>query len=389
MTADYIIRNGRVIDPTEGTDEVRDICIRNKRIISAEDNCVECNKDRVIDASGKIVMPGLVDFHTHIFYTGSGIGIHPDTMIAQGTTAAVDAGSAGAYNYESFQHTVVETSLVKIKSFLEVYSGGQLGPKLCEDFNPALYNVDKMERIVDKYRDSILGLKIRLSKGVVPDASGADYLKAAVELAEELDRRLGTKLRVCVHTTDAPVSAGELAGCLRPGDIFCHCYQGAGNNIISETGVMDPGVLDARKRGVLFDAANGKGNFGLSVAQKVIAAGFLPDIISTDLTNDKYNMPPYDKNFPVLLSKYLALGMDLMTILKAAIATPARLMGMEGKIGCLTPGASADIAIFDLRNKDYVVKDFKDDKLECHQLLVPELTMIDGEIQYCQTDFYL
>lgn len=389
MKVDYIIRGGRVMNPATGTDEVRDVYVRNMRIVDPAGEPVTCNPDQIIDATGKIVTPGLIDFHTHLFYTGSAIGIHPDTMIAQGTTAAVDAGSAGSSNYETFFRTVVVPSLIKIKGFLEVYSGGQLDPKLCEDFNPNLYNIDRMERIVDQHRDNILGLKIRLSKGVVPTETGTDYLKAAVELAEELNHRLGTHLSVCVHTTNAPVSAGELASCLRPGDIFCHCYQGAGNNIVSEDGILDPGILEARKRGVIFDAANGKGNFGLKAAQKALAAGFLPDIISTDLTVDKYNMPPYCKNLPTLLSKYLALGLDLMTILKAVTSTPAKLMHMEGQIGTLAPGAYADISVFDLRHHHFIVKDFQNDALECNQLLVPQLTMINGEIQYCQTDFYL
>ena len=246
-----------------------------------------------------------------------------------------------------------------------------------------------MERIIDTYRDSILGLKIRLSKGVIPEKTGVDYLRAVVRLADELNERLGTSLRVCVHTTNSPVSAGEVADCLRTGDIFCHCYQGVGNPICLEDGTIDPGVVRARERGVIFDAANGKGNFGLKAAQRALAAGFEPDIISTDLTVDKFNMPPYAKNLPSVISKYLALGMDLMKILEKVTVNPARLMKMDGRIGTLKPGALADIAIFELKEKTYIQKDFCDDELECNQILVPQLTMIAGEIQYCQSDFYL
>lgn len=389
MKADYIIRGGRVMDPAAGTDEVRDVVVRNMRILDPAGEPVECAPNQIIDATGMIVAPGLIDFHTHLFHEGSTICIHPDMMIAQGTTAAVDAGSAGTATYEAFYKSVVAQSLVRIKGFLTVYSGGQLDPKLCEDFDPALYNIDKMERVIDQYRDNILGLKIRLSKGVVPDETGADYLKACVELAEELDRRLGTSLRVCVHTTNSPVSAGELASCLRPGDIFAHCFQGAGNTIVLEDGSIDPGVLEARKRGVIFDAANGKGNFGLKAAQGALAAGFLPDIISTDLTVDKFNMPPYAKNLPLLLSKYLTLGMDLMPVLERVTARPAELMGMAGQIGTLKPGAYADIVILKQKEAHFVHKDFRDDELPGDVVLVPQLTMCAGEIQYCQSDFYL
>ena len=389
MKVDYIIRNGHVYDPLNGVNEIRDVYVKNMHIVDPKGEDVECKADFIIDATGKIVTPGLIDFHTHLFHEGSSICIHPDMMIAQGTTSAVDAGSAGTSTYSAFYKSVIAQSQVRVKGFLTVYGGGQLDPKLCEDFNPALFNVEKMERVIEANKDNILGLKIRLSKGVVPDETGADYLRTVVKLADELNEKLGTSLRVCVHTTNSPVPAGELAECLRPGDIFCHCFQGAGNTIVGEDGTIDPRVLEARERGVIFDAANGKGNFGIKTAQAALAAGFLPDIISTDLTVDKFNMPPYAKNLPLVISKYLALGMDLMTILERVTVVPARLMGMEGKIGTLQEGSFADIAIFELKEKEYIQKDFCDDEILCGQILVPQLTMIDGEIQYCQSDFYL
>lgn len=387
MRADFIIRGGRVVDPYTAVDEIRDVVIQNAKIVDPQGEVVECGC--VIDASGCIVAPGLVDFHTHIFYEGSGSCIRPDLMIAQGTTTAVDAGSAGTVTYEAFYKTVIAQSAVRIKSFLTTYSGGQLDFKLCEDFNPQLINLQRMERVIDKYRDNILGLKIRLSKGVVPDDKGLDYLKRVVELAEELNRKLETSLRVCVHTTNAPVTAGELADCLRPGDIFCHCYQGMGNTIVMEDGSISEQILEARKRGVIFDAANGRGNFGVETAKQALAAGFLPDIISSDLTIDKFNIPPYAKNLLTVMAKYLTMGMDFVDVLRAVTATPAQIMGMEGKIGTLKPGADADIVILKQKEKVFVQKDFKDDELVSNILFVPQLTMCAGEINFCQTDFFL
>lgn len=387
MKASYIIRNGRVMDPRTGLDRIQDLVILNNRIVDPQGEAVTC--DHIIDATDCVVAPGLIDFHTHVFYEGSGIGIRPDFMIPQGTTSAVDAGTSGTANFEAFYKTVVASSTVRLKSFLTVYSGGQLDPKLCEDFNPELFNLERMERIVDKYRDNILGLKIRFSRGVVPDDKGMDYLKATVELADWLNARLGTALRVCVHTTNSPVSAGDLASCLRPGDIFCHCFQGSGNHLVLENGEIDPGVLEARKRGVLFDAANGKGNFGIETAKRALAKNFLPDIISSDLTNDKFNMPPYDKNLPTVLSKYLTLGLDLMTVLRTVTEIPAKIMGMAGQIGTLQPGAYADVVVLKEKNIPVLHKDWKDDTLQGNVLLVPQMTLCAGEIQFCQTDFWL
>ena len=387
MKADYVIRNGRVIDPLNNVDEVRDIVIRNMHIVNAGSQTVEC--DHVIDAAGCIVTPGLIDFHCHVFHEGSSISVYPDMMIAQGTTAAVDAGSAGTSTYEAFHKSVIENSLVRIKTFLTVYGGGQLDPRLCEDFNPDLYNLEKTERLIDKYRDEILGLKIRISKGVVPDEKALDYLKYLVELADRINDKLQTNLRICVHTTNSPVTADKLADILRRGDIFCHCYQGAGNTILEEDGSIREGIIRARNRGVIFDAANGKGNFGISVAQNALKKGFYPDIISSDLTVDKFNMPPYAKNLPTVLSKYLTLGMNLSDVIRAATATPAQIMGMEKKIGTLMPGAYADICILKQKEISFEHRDWREDTLQAKELLVPQMTLCAGEIQYCQNDFYL
>ena len=387
MRFDYIIKNGRIIDPSQNLDAVQDIYIRNSRVVSLPNGeTAEC--EHIIDAEGCIVTPGWIDFHTHLFREGSNICIDPDMMVAQGTTAAVDAGSAGSATYEAFYKSVIAQSMIRVKAFLTLYAGGQLDPKLLEDFNPKLYNFDKIERIVEKHTDVLLGFKVRISRGVVPDDKGMDYLKAVVDAANTIGEKVGRHLRVCVHTTNSPMSAGELASALRAGDIFCHCFQGAGNTIVLEDGRIDAGIIEARKRGVIFDSANGKGNFGVRTAEKALAAGFKPDIISTDLTVDKFNMPPYCKNLPTLLSKYVTLGMDLTDIVRCVTETPAKIMGLEGKIGTLKVGAFANVTIMKSKQVKIMHKDFKDDELIGDILLVPQMTLIDGEIQYCQTDFW-
>lgn len=379
MKVDYIIKNGRVVDPAAGIDEVRDVAVVGSHIVALEGEAEP--RWAVIDATDCIVTPGLIDFHTHLFHQGSGICIRPDFMLPYGTTAAVDAGSAGCANMRAFFSSAVEPSALKIKAYMTVFSGGQIDAGINEDFNPAKYNEALIRRVLEKYPHSILGLKIRISKGVVEDA---EPLRATVALADKIGGGLG----VCVHTTNCPVPSGELADMLRPGDVFCHCFQGAGNTIVMDNGKIDPRVLAARERGVIFDAANGKGNFGLKAARAALDAGFLPDVISTDLTNDKFNMPYYCKNLPTLMSKYLALGLDFNTVLRCVTATPAKLMHMEGKIGTLQPGAFADIAIFKMKDIEVTHRDFQDDEIKSDKLLVPQLTMASGEILYCGNDFY-
>lgn len=387
MRASYVIKGGRVVDPSRGIDEVTDVCIKNNRIVEAGAD-VECDPWHVIDATGCIVTPGLIDYHAHFFHGGSATTVYPDTLASTGMTAAVDAGTPGPATYESFYATSVCNSALRLKGYLTPWAGGQLDAGVNEDFNPAKFNRDRIARVVDRYRDNILGLKIRLSHGLVPADCAADYLRGTVELAEDLDRELGTSLRVCVHTTDCPITAGELAGQLRAGDVFTHCYQGKGNGIVLEDGTIDPGVLEARERGVLFCSANGKSNYALKTCKAALAQGFLPDIISTDATVDKTHIAPYCKNIAVLLSKYLTLGLSLSEVIAAATAAPAAAMDMAGQIGTLAPGSYADVAILKYTDEVEVHhRDCFDVELVGHDLLVPQMTFANGDPVFSYTAF--
>lgn len=386
IKADYLIVNGIVMDPSQNLSEEMDVAVRNGKIVSVLPKGEwKGEADCTIDASDCMVFPGLIDFHTHIYHAGSGICIHPDMMIANGITATCDAGSSGCMNYEAFHQTAAVPRIVKVKSFLNVYSGGQLCHAFDEILDVNRFDEDQIFRVVEKYRDSILGLKIRIPRTIVGSGEqGLEPLKRTVQLAEAI----GDGFRVAVHVTDGPVPAERIADVLRSGDIFAHCFHGKGDTIIGDDGHVLPGILEARKRGVLFDVANGKGNFGIRTAKAALEDGFLPDIISSDMTPDKYNMPPYCKNLPLILSKFLALGMPLEEIVRRTTEIPAAVMGMKDKIGTLKAGSAADVAIFKLKDQEVLHKDWCDEEFVSHQLLVPQLTMCDGVIQFCQTDFF-
>lgn len=383
--ADFLIRGGHVVDPSQDVDGVTDVAVRNGKVVGifpggsrAQEAFYE------VDATGCLVFPGIIDFHTHIFHEGGGFCIRPDMMIANGVTATCDGGSAGCMNYSSFFQSAVVPSAVKIKSFLNIYSGGQLCHAFDEILDMKRFDIPRIQRVVEKYRDSILGLKIRIPQEIVGSgAEGLEPLKRTVEAAEYIG-----DLKVCVHVTSGPVPAEEIVSVLRPGDVVAHCYHGRDNNIIGEDGHVLPGVWEARKRGVIFDVANGKGNFSLKVAKAAMADGFLPDIISSDMTNDKYNMPPYCKNMPVIMSKFLALGMPLAELIRRVTELPADVMGMKDKIGTLKPGSIADISVFKMEDVKTVQKDFFDEEFEVNRLLTPVMTMCDGVIQYCRTDLF-
>ena len=377
MSTDYLLRGARVIDPASGIDEIRDLFIRGSRLADPDKRDSAGSSARIIDLSGCIATPGLIDYHAHVFHTGSTIAIEPDALLAQGTTTVVDAGTAGCANYELFEASVIVRSAIRILSFLNEYDRGQEDAALPENFDPALYDREAMAALAAKY-PGILGLKLRLSRGIVPDERAEEILRACVELADELGAQISRPLRLCVHATDCPLPAGELAAILRPGDIFCHCFQGKGHSILTEDGGIDPGVLKARERGVLFDAANGRGNFSLSVARGALRADFLPDIISSDLTVFTFRDSPHVRSLPHVMSKYLSLGLSLPEVLRRCTEIPAKLLGLEGEIGTLRAGARADIAVFKLEDRIWEQEDFCGEKIRCEQLLVPQMTFLGG-----------
>ena len=396
MEYDWILRGGRVIDPASGTDEIRDVYVRDGRIADNTDEIAWCGGktypagqaedggmvislgERIIDATGLIMTPGLIDFHAHVYCPGSALSVRADELLRQGTTTVVDAGTCGCADFDTFAETVIQRPGPRIRAFLNVASGGLSNPDIPEDYDPAGYDTGRIEEVIRRYGDGIIGLKIRLSKGIVPEDRAAYYLDECISLAGRLEERLGRRLRVCVHTTDSPVPAGDLAEMLRPGDIFCHCYAGAGSTILTEKGEIDPKILAARKRGVLFDAANGKANFSLDTARRALAAGFLPDIISTDLTSMTCGDSPYVGSLPRILSKYMELGLSLPEAVRRCTAVPAAILGEEGERGTLRPGAGADIAVFRLEDTPFMQKDFRGDTITCRRRLVPVMTILSG-----------
>ena len=381
--ADLIIRNGTVVDPWQGVNGCRDILIRGGKILAAPDEDEDdaaAEGGKVIEARGCLVFPGLIDYHAHLFYGGTEVGVHPDSaLLPQGVTTAVDQGSAGFVNWESFFRTVISNSQVRIYSHLHVSPAGLATAGWPEPVDPRLYNLERVRSLFENYSGWLCGLKIRQSREVVGEL-GLAPLKAALDMAGELG------CRVVVHTTNPPGAAEDLVSLLRPGDVFCHVYQGKGSTIIGAGGKVKSAVRKARDRGVVFDTADGRPHYAFSVIRAAIADGFAPDVISTDVVRSSlYEHTVF--GLPFIMSKYLNLGLSLPSVVEACTAAPARLVGMQGRLGTLAPGASADVAIFKLKASDIVLRDHFGDSLVCEQILVPQMTIRGGKIVYRCLEF--
>lgn len=373
---DLLIKNGQVIDPENHINDVRPVAVYNGKIVAYTEGEPARH---VIDATGKYVFPGLIDAHAHMFDGGTDIGICPDAAyLPTGVTAAIDF-SAGVSNYPLFRSSVIARSKVTIKSFLQVCSAGLVTSSYHECIDPKYFNTEKIARIYGENRDNILGLKIRQSEELA-EGLGIEPLKATVRIAEQIG------CPVEVHCTNIPVPTAEVLDVLRPGDIFEHVYQGVKNTIIDAQGKLHACVLEARKRGILFDTAEGRKHGDFEVMMKAKEQGFIADMCSTDLVlGSMYRRPIF--SLPNLMSRYICMGIPLEEVIRMSTARPAALMQMTGEIGCLSANARADIAIFSWQKVEQVYRDWKGSKFVADGMLKPEMTIKGGQLMYCAPDF--
>jgi len=380
VKVDLLIKNGKILDPGREIFDKGDVFIRNNTIVAVPEG-EEVAAAKVLDAEGCLVVPGLIDYHAHVFPGGTKIGIHADSaLLCQGVTTVVDQGSAGVNNMDSFMQTVAQTCQTRIFAYLHVSPAGLATlPKSLEPVDPKIYDLAAARDVMAKYPQQLLGLKIRQSEEIVGEF-GLAPLAATVKLAEEID------CPVVVHTTNPPEETEELAALLRSGDVYTHVYQGKGHTIIDEAGKVRPGIWAARERGVIFDTADGRGHYAFSTIKDALADGFAPDVISTDVVHSSlFEHSVY--GLPFIMTKYVNLGVPLQNVVKACTTTPAKLLGMEGKLGTLAPGAIADIAIFKFKEQAIRMEDVLGEELQCTHAFIPQATILDGKVVYRNMEF--
>lgn len=373
-----LIKNGLVYDPLTHTAQKRDLAVQAGRIADpaqVQDALVQ------VDAAGCLVTPGLIDLHAHVLTSVSDGAVNADMLcLPNGVTTCVDGGTAGTACLESgILHDALPAQ-TRVLTLMHTTPEGLCTGLHGENQTPAFWDREKLRELAQRWPDHIAGLKVRMSRSLLdPYGLTTEPLEETVALAEELG------LKVVVHTVDPNVDTQRVAQLLRPGDIFCHVYGGKTENILDENGLVKPGIRQARERGVLFDACNGRGNFLFKVAKPAIEQGFAPDIISSDANPLTYYTHPL-VTLPRLLSKYLALGMDLYDVLDTATINAARWLGRE-ELASMAEGTEADIAVFRLTDKDCEHRDFSGERVLGHQVLVPQMTIRAGQVAYSQVDF--
>jgi dihydroorotase len=390
MTFDLLIRGGRVIDPAAATDAVLDVAIARGRIASVDSQIPAASARQVVDASGLLVLPGLIDLHTHVFHDFTYWGVDPDlTAHDSGVTTWVDAGSAGAASLRAFRKHVVRRAGVRIKAFINISSIGLVGPEY-ELSEPSYLDVELLRRAAQGNLDFLVGIKVRMASPTVGN-TGLLALQRALEAADEVG------LPIMVHISDAPPEIGEVLALLRPGDIVTHCCTGGSMKLVSSDGEPLKAARDALDRGILLDVGHGAGSLNFASADAMLAAGIMPHTISTDIhqmsrhvnslvSSDAVDSPIIqylagkDDRFdlPQCMSKFLALGVPLTEVVAATTSHAAAFLGMSDEIGCLRPGARADVGLFRLVDGPVSFTDVSGNVRTGNQRLVNVQTFADG-----------
>lgn len=375
MKYDLLISGGRVIDPLAKFDGSADVGLKNGLVAEMEPDLDKAEAGRVIDASGLIVVPGLIDYHAHAFIGADNLGLALDeACLSTGVTTLVDGGSVGAATFKGFKELVIDRSRVRVLSFLHISSIGLADIAVGESTYLDLHDPERAAETARAYPDLIKGIKVRQQKEIVGD-NGLEPLRRAKQAA-----KLAGGLPVMVHVTNPPVPLREIMDLLDPGDTVTHFLHGRGYGLLNDQGRTAEEAWAARERGLIFDTARGMSNFNFEVARVALADGFLPDVISTDMT--AAGRAGIVKSLPHCLATFLTLGLSLSQVIEMSTLAPARLLGWDDRIGSLQLGRIGDVALFELVEAETEFIDAEGGRLVGARRLEPRYTISDGQVAW-------
>ncbi len=370
MTYDIVIKNGTVVDPSQGLHAKKDIAVAGGKIRAIEDSISDKDTHDVIEADGLLVTPGLVDLHVHVWWGVAHLAIEADpACVYRGVTTAIDAGSSGANTIAGFNRYVMDEAHTRVLAFLHISGMGQLDNEIGELQDIRWARVDKAVEAAKLHADRIVGIKVRLTDNIVGE-NDVVAIKRASEAAKEIGKPLMIHIGGSVHPLE------ELLPVLRSGDIVTHSFTGNTNGILDNNDRVKDVAKDAASRGVIFDVGHGAGSFSFDVQEKAIEDGFWAGTVSSDVHRYNLRGPVYD--LMTTLSKYLYLGKTLDEVIALGTTAPARAVHLDDHIGTLQVGADADISIIELREGPVTLTDARGATREGNQLLVPVETLRAG-----------
>jgi dihydroorotase len=375
---DLLVQNGHLIDPKNGLDGKMDVAILDGRIAGVDPNIPRAEAREVVDASGLFVTPGLIDLHVHVFhgteadsaYCNGFNALPPDGFTFRGgVTTVVDAGGAGWRNFTQFKKQTIDRSETRVLAFLNIVGSGMKGDPFEQDLTDM--NAELTAQRIRQFSGVLVGVKVAHYRG--GDWAPVDRAVEAGELAD-------VPVMVDFGSHSPPLSLADLLLVhLRPGDILTHAYAHVKGRmpVINAGGEVEEFVLQARKRGLLFDVGHGAGSFLFRVAVPAMQQGFSPDTISTDLHARSMNAGM--KDLLNVMSKFLNLGMTLREAVSKTTWEPAGITKRED-LGHLSVGAPADVALLRLHTGSYGFLDVRGGRLRGNKKLECELVLREGRV---------
>jgi len=373
-----LVKGGHVLDARHGIDGVRDVAIADGKIAAVAADIPAADAASVVDARGLYVTPGLIDIHAHLFYgteanteySNGPRAVPPDShSFRSGQTTMVDVGGAGWRNFQQFKEQTIDRSRTRVLAFLNIVGHGMKGGPVEQDLGDM--DAKLTAQRATQFRDHIVGVKVAHYMG--PEWE-------PVTRAVEAGRRADVPVMIDFGGNDPPQSLDALLNThLRPGDIFTHMYAHVRGRtpLVNAQGEVEPYVLAARKRGVVFDVGHGGGSFLFSQAVPATRQGFHPDVISTDLHGGSMNGGM--KNILNVMSKFLNLGMSLPDVVKANTSRAAEVI-KRADLGHLGVGAEADVAVLGLQKGEFAFVDSGGWRMPGTQKLECELTVKAGQV---------
>jgi len=373
MSIDLVLRGGRVIDPSQSIDRVADVAFSGGKVVAIGDNLVE-GAHAIKDVAGKIVTPGLIDLHTHVYWGGTSLGVDPLVLARGGCTTLVDTGSAGPGNYPGFLEHVIKPSPVRIIAYLNVSFAGIYGfskrVMVGESGDLRLMAPIDAVEVAAANRDTLAGIKVRVgfnasgNSGIVP-------LDIGRQVADRLD------MPMMVHIDIPPPTLPEVLERMREGDVLTHCFRPFPNSPATADRKVHPAVIDARHRGVIFDVGHGMGSFAFDTARVMLDNDFMPDCISSDVHALCIDGPAFD--LLTTMSKFLCLGMPLVEVIRAATENPAKAL-KRPELGTFRPDSAGDASILELQNGAFDYVDSTGETLSGETRLVATGVVINGQV---------
>ena len=371
-----VVKGGRVIDPSQSISGIRDIAVSGSKIARIADSIPESDALHVIDASDRIVTPGWIDVHVHVYDGVAPLGIPADpNCIAKGVTTAIDAGSAGAHTFPGLRKYVINASDTRILALLNISVVGQSTLSRDNPWGELLdlryANSALAAKTIERHRDVIVGMKVRLTRNIAGEHD-LEVLRRAREAAD------AAGLPVMVHIGGSHSTVPEILALMKPGDVITHGFRGGEGGILDHEGRVHDEILESVASGIHLDIGHGAGSFSFDTAERALDQGLLPGTISSDVHQFNVHGPVFD--LATTVSKFLHLGLSLEEVIRRVTSNPAQVFGRLNAFGTLREGAEADIAVFSLDEGEFRLTDALGATRVGRRMLRPVATVKAGRL---------